>query len=188
MSTLQAAMPTIILHEGGFSNDPTDPGGATNYGISLRFLLSTGDLDKNGLPDGDVNDDGLVNVADIQSMTITEATHLYDLYWWSKYGYSQIVNQTIATKLLDLSINMGQTAAVKCLQYALRSSNGIQLTIDGVMGPQTIAAINATSPSSLLMVLKSEAAGYYKQIVAKNPTMQKYLKGWLNRAYSNVVS
>lgn len=187
MSTLAAAMPTIFLHEGRYVNDPLDPGGATNYGISLRFLLSTGDLNHDDLPDGDIDHDGDIDIDDIKALTPEQATDLYNLYWWSRYNYGSILNQTIATKTLDLSVNIGSLAAHKCLQRALRASNGVQLEVDGILGPKTLDVVNKTSPDLLLPAFKQAAAGYYEAIVHKNSKMQEYLKGWLNRAYANVV-
>lgn len=187
MSSFERAMPTIQLHEAGLANDPDDPGGITNFGISIRWLLTTGDLDHDGLPDGDIDGDGDIDADDIKKLTQPLADKLFLLYWWNKFKYGQINNQVIATKVFDFSINMGSLPAHKCLQRALRASNGIQLEIDGILGPKTLEAVNKTSPDRLLPALKQAAASYYEAIIMKNPKMSKYRNTWLRRAYANVV-
>lgn len=188
MSEIKLALPTIFLHEGRYVNNPKDPGGATNYGVSLRFLLQTGDLDKDGWLDGDINHDGKIDIADIKAMTETDAARIYDLYWWSKYGYGKINSQTIATKVFDLAINMGEIGAHKCVQRAVRAVNGSVLVDDGILGQTSMGAINNVNPLQLLPAFKSEAAGYYRSIRLKSGNEQEFIKGWLNRAYSDMVS
>jgi Putative secretion activating protein len=185
MSALTLAMPTIFLHEGRYNNRPTDPGGATNFGISLRFLLQTGDLDKDGLPDGDINIDGYVDINDIKAMDEASATRLYDLYWWSRYHYQDINDQQIATKLFSLAINMGAKPAHKCLQRATRSVSSTLIADDGLFGKATLELVNRVDPNNLLAAFKSEAAGYYRSIKYKGS--EDYIKGWLNRAYSDLI-
>lgn len=189
MATLKEAMPTIILQEGRKANNKNDPGGYTDYGISLQFLLQTGDLDKDGWQDGDINHDGVINSEDIKSLDPDKASHLYDLYWWSKYGYETIQDQGIATKLLSLAINMGNLYAHKCLQRAVRAATGIILVDDGIIGNKTFTAVEMCDPKILLSAFKSEAAGYYRSIRFKDPNKDPnvFLKGWLNRAYSDMV-
>lgn len=189
-SELKLAMPTIFLHEGRRSNNVNDPGGLTDYGVSLRFLMQTGDLDKDGWQDGDINHDGVIDAKDIDAMTPEEATKIYNLYWWEKYGYGRIENQIIATKVLDFSINMGHIGAHKCIQRAVRAANSkLVLTDDGILGDKSFGAINSVNPEKLQASLKSEAAGYYRSIKFKDPTKDAkvFLKGWLNRAYSEAV-
>lgn len=188
MAQLKLALPTIFYHEGRYVNSKSDPGGATNFGISLKFLLKTGDLDKDGWLDGDVNHDGKLTVEDIKQMTEAEAAKLYDLYFWSKQGYGGIDDQSIATKVFDLAINMGSLGANKCLQRAVRTANGSHLLLDdGLFGRQTLAAVNEANPVKVLAATKSEAARYYNQIVIKNPKLECYLRGWLNRAKSDMI-
>lgn len=186
MAELKLALPTIFFHEGRYVNNPKDPGGATNFGVSLRFLLKTGDLDKDGWLDGDIDHDGDIDIDDIKQMKMPDAAKLYDLYFWSKYGYANIYDQDIATKVLDLAVNMGPRGSHRCVQRAVRSSIGNILVEDGDLGSKTFSAINLSNPMELLPALKSEAAGYYRSI--KYNGAQDFLRGWLNRAYSDAVT
>jgi lysozyme family protein len=187
MSELRLALPTIFLHEGRYVNNIKDPGGATNYGISLRFLLQNGDLDKDGRLDGDIDRDGDVDIDDIKKMTLEDAAHLYDLYFWSRHGYSRVDDQAIATKVFDLAINMGSVGAHKCIQRALRAASNYKVAEDGVIGKESFKAINTSNPVKLLPSLKSEAAGYYRSIRLKGGNEKEFINGWLNRAYSDAI-
>jgi len=184
--TFYQALECALRHEGGFVNDPSDPGGATNYGVSFRFLAQVGelDLDQDGRKDGDFDLDGDVDVGDIRSMSPQDAAKIYQLHWWDKYGYEGINAPRIAIKLFDLSINMGARQAHKCLQRALRACGHEGVVDDGVLGPKTFEAINKTSALELNAALRSEAAGFYRALVAAKPPLSKYINGWLNRAYS----
>lgn len=185
MAEFSLAINTVFKHEGRYVDDENDAGGATNYGISLRFLLSTGDLDKDGWRDGDINHDGDVNVEDIKFLSITDAEDLYRRYFWDKSGYDRIHDQVIATKLFDLAVNMGNHGANKIAQRAVRSAIGLKLDDDGILGLRSVAGINMSDPKILLPAIKSEAAGYYRAIRTKGANT--FLKGWLNRAYSNPI-
>jgi lysozyme family protein len=63
MSDFNQAVKVILQHEGGYVDNPNDPGGATNYGISLRFLADHPES-------GDFNGDGEVDAEDIANMTV----------------------------------------------------------------------------------------------------------------------
>jgi lysozyme family protein len=65
-------------------------------------------------------------------------------------------------------------------------SVGINVQEDGLLGPVTLSATNNADTNALLAAIKSEAAGYYRLIAAKNPSQQKFLNGWLNRAYRQI--
>lgn len=177
MRSFELAIPIILKHEGLLVDDPSDAGGITNYGISLRFLLSTGDLNKDGLPDGDIDNDGDIDAEDIKKLNIIDAKKLYKLYWWDKYGYDAIESPAIAAKVFDLAVNMGAKQAHKCLQRALRA-NKLTVDDDGLLGIKTFKAVNQVIYVSLIAALRSEAAGFYRSL-----NKPKYLNGWLNRAY-----
>lgn len=179
MSSFEQAIVTVLLHEGITSDDAEDRGGPTHYGISLRFLKTLDELETEGFLAGDINHDGQIDVQDIQSLGRRGAIALYRAYWWDRYGYDRITHQTIATKVLDLTVNMGAKASHCCLQRAVRATSGRCLVEDGILGPKTLQAVNDLNSETLLIAYRSEAAGYYRSL--RQPHFEK---GWLNRAYA----
>lgn len=193
MSTFDSALPTILEHEGGYVNNLHDPGGATNYGISLRYLQARGDLDGDGFLDGDIDRDGDVDADDIVAMDEQAAGVFYKTGFWHPGKYGLINAQELATKAFDLGVNMGIKQGAKCVQRALQAA-GVVLKDDGVIGPATLAAINASDALVVLAATRSEAAGFYRALILRNSALRKrrvdvvnfsvFKTGWLRRAYS----
>lgn len=188
MSNFDDAFHVVLGHEGGFSDHRADPGGATNYGISLRYLLARGDLDHDGLPDGDVDGDGDVDVDDIRALSPLDAKHLYHTGFWTPNRLGEVRDQTIATKIFDMCVNMGSRQAWRLVQRACNDHGG-HLEDDGVVGPKTLHAVNAfadddESPDgpSLLGLIRIQQAEFYEQLVANRPSLEPFLQGWRNRA------
>ncbi len=177
MSWFELAIPTVLEHEGGYVDDPDDHGGATNYGISLRYLK------KQGADVGDFDGDGDVDVDDIRAMSVDDAEHIYRTLWWDRFGYGDIVDQALATKVFDLAVNMGARQAHRLLQRACRAA-GKPVTVDGLLGPVTLGAVNDLPATAVLAALRSEAAGFYRVLIARDPVRRKWQTGWLRRAYS----
>lgn len=177
MSDFSKAIPFILKHEGLYSDNPKDPGGPTNYGISLSFLKGLGCA-------GDLNHDGVVDVRDIKGITVADAMKLYYDNFWAKYKYENVIAQPIATKLFDLCVNMGPTAAHKVAQLSVNRLvvEREKLTADGILGPKSFAAINGIKPNTLMNILCNEAEKYYDSLVIKKPDLETFLRGWHNRA------
>jgi lysozyme family protein len=150
----------VMMHEGGYVKDPKDAGGETKFGISKRSYPHL----------------------DIKNLTQDRANQIYFCDFWMKCKCENIDDDNIATKFFDLAVHTGIPQAVKLIQRALRAT-GTQVVEDGIIGPETMAAVNKTDPTDLLAALKSEAAGYYRLIANANPTQQRFIEGWLNRAY-----
>lgn len=175
--TFAMAIQTVLRHEGGFVDDPLDPGGATNFGISLRFLRSLGvDL-------GDFDDDGDLDEDDVKVMTQADAIRIYRREFWDRYRYQRL-HPVIAIKVFDLSVNMGPGNAHRRLQWALHGCGERHVTVDGIIGAQTTTAVEQTSSGNLICAIRAEAGFWYRDLAREKPATAKYLKGWLNRAYS----
>ncbi|WP_372069752.1 glycosyl hydrolase 108 family protein (plasmid) [Tistrella mobilis] len=173
-----AAIETVLAHEGGYIDDPDDPGGATNWGVSLRYLRAIGDLTL-----ADVDGDGDVDVDDIRQMTRAQAAAIYHREWWVRYGYGQLP-VPVSAKVMDLAVNMGASQAHRIAQRALRAVDARQAVVDdGIIGPLTRRAILSVDSGRLVTAIRSEAAGFYRGLVVAQPVRQKWLRGWLNRAY-----
>ena len=173
------AMKLVAKHEGGWSNDPTDRGGATNYGISLRFLK--------GLPKfiGDIDHDGDVDVDDIKSLTPDKAKELYYSQFWVPLNVENLRHPWVQIKVFDMAVNMGNKRSITLLQRGFNLSSPIfHLKVDGALGPKSIAAMNAANGENLLKRFQEECIKFYEAIVRNDASQSKYIKGWKNRVYS----
>lgn len=181
MSDFNKAIPTVLMHEGGFVNNASDAGGATNYGISTRFL-------QGHLSDGDFNHDGVVDLTDIKNMTKDEACTIYKKFFWDPNNYTSIVDQTITTKIFDFTVNMGASRSHKIAQAAINKVTNGSLDVDGVFGQQSIDAVNLImsddDKQSLITAISDGAYAFYQALVAHDPSQEQFLLGWRNRAFS----
>jgi lysozyme family protein len=167
MATSDSAIKLVLGHEGGYVNDPGDPGGATKYGVTQKdYTAWTGDENLN-----------------VANLLPSEAVQYYQEAWWEKGCYAQIEEQAVADRYFDLAVNLGTSRATKCLQEAVNSLGAAQLVVDGQCGPATIAAVNGCAPGTVLPALQEAAKAVYEAIVQRNPVMGKFLNGWLNRLY-----
>ncbi len=171
MDNFNYAIEFVLKNEGGFTVDHAGP---TNFGIVLRELQALG---------LDLNQDGVVDIRDIQGATREQAIDWYRRYRWLPGRFAEIESPDVATKVFDASVNMGLHQAGLLLQRALRAV-GTVVVLDGKIGTKTIAATNSSIPRELLVAFRSEMAGVYRLIVHNNPTLFKSCeKGWLDRAY-----
>ncbi len=161
--------------EGGFVNDPDDPGGATNHGISLRWLLKFGRLSKH-----DYDSDGDLDADDIALMSLEDAREIYLMHFWSPW-YEKLP-QHLAIKLFDLGVNMGTRQAVKLYQQVVGT------TPDGLFGPATMEASYKAnmyhSYADVQLRFEERAARFYYDLTTRRHSLRKFLYGWLTRAYA----
>ena len=168
MAIFGRAFESTIRWEGGYVNDPNDPGGATRFGISQRSYPAE----------------------DIKALTLERARFLYQRDYWDAYHLGRIENQVIANKAFDMLVNMRPRAAVRVLQKAVNylTSRSKEIKVDGKLGPKTLKAINWVARTGdgahrLLLALRGYHFTHYAKLVAsKNTRYETFARGWLERA------
>lgn len=170
MSDYKQAIQKLLYWEGGYSNDPQDSGGETNFGITQRSM----DEFLKTWPDSSFP-------KSVKSLTRDQAASWYMVEYWTPMKLSSITSQDVASVLLSFAVNQGAVHAVGRLQTLL----GVK--IDGHCGPLTIAAINAADPIKLTNDFCHETLKFYQGLVAGKPSMAKFLGGWTNRVQAYTV-
>lgn len=145
----------IIKREGGFVHDPADAGGRTQFGISERS-------NPEAWADGKVTED--------------EAREIYINKYVKGPGFDKIADKQLQAQLIDLGVNSGPAIAVMRLQEIL------QVTVDGILGPETLGALVKLHPEDVNTHLVIARVKMIGKIVSKNPSQLKFLSGWLDRA------
>lgn len=175
MSDFKTAIPVTLQHEGGFVDNPADPGGATKYGITQKDLDATS-VEFPWLP------------AHVADLTEEEASKWYEtttkperfnnpLYW-------QIESQDVATKVFDLGVLFGVGEAVKILQIVLGAAYPDLGAPDEIFGQHTLECVNKTDPTSLLNGYKTAFVAYALRIAANRPSERIFVAGWGRRINS----
>jgi len=180
MKTVPQIAQEIVAREGGYVNDPGDPGGATNYGVTLGTMRALR---------LDVNGDGCVDVADVKGLTRAEAVQIFIRHYYERPGLAALPPE-VQPSLFDMYVNSGANA-VKVLQRLLAAS-GHACTADGQIGPTTIAAATtmaALHPGALGPAYSIARRDYYYALGDARPASRKYARrrdggkgGWITRA------
>ena len=145
----------VVLHnEGGYVNDPKDPGGANNFGIAKRSH-----------PD-----------VDIKNLTKEDAKRIYYQDYWMKNRVPQLPDE-LKHIYFDMCVNQGRGRAVKILQQAA-NAKGAELKVDGGLGPKTLSAMKGVE----LQRVRAYRVKYYADLVTRKPDLEKFYYGWFRRA------
>ena len=170
----------IVTREGGYVNDPDDPGGATKYGVTIHTMRRLG-LDLTG--------DGQVDDADVQVLTKARAVTIFVEHYFRAPGIDRLPGPLHAS-VFDMYVNAG-AQAVKILQRLLCDMR-LPVTVDGVIGPQTIAAAQkalAAAPDHLVDAYGIARRNYYYDLADRRANSRKYARrrdggkgGWIKRA------
>ncbi len=158
MSDFKTAVLLTLQHEGGWVNNPTDPGGETNMGITQKDMPGQ----------------------DMRTLTVEQATAYYQEHYW-KPLYSQIIDQNLASKIFDMGVLFGIGTAIKVLQTIFVMH---QIIADGVFGSRTLDIVNTAEPVGLLAAYKTRLVTHALGIVANKPTEREFFAGWVRRINS----
>lgn len=147
----------LIGHEGGYVNDPRDPGGETNWGVTKRTAQANG------------------YTGDMKTMARQQAYEIYHRAFWVRYQCDQMP-PAIAYQFFDAAVNHGFGNASRMLQRA------VGVLDDGIIGKYSLEAINRNPISDTLMVLNGERLNFYTRL----EKFDRYGKGWVNRVAQNL--
>lgn len=147
-------------HEGGYVNDPKDPGGETKYGISRRSYPGE----------------------DIKNMTLDRAKEIYRRDFWGPAGCDGLPD-LLKFEMFDLAVNTSApgkpVTAIRLLQQAVGAG------VDGTLGPNTLLAAQTLDPAKALRRLQGLRLRYYANV--PKATRELYLAGWVNRVADNML-
>lgn len=164
MAEIKKLSPIVAKWEAGFVNDPKDKGGATNMGITIGTWRQIG-YDKDG--------DGDIDVIDIRLLDENDFSAVLKVYW-NKWQANRLINQSVANLLVDWVFTSGKWGIVIPQRI-------LGLKQDGIVGNQTIMAINLVDQKKLFNSIFEARKKFFEDIVKNNPSQKRFLKGWLNR-------
>jgi lysozyme family protein len=167
----------VLANEGGYVNDPQDPGGETYKGVARKIWSAWDgwtnvDLNKrqSGFP-GNLEKDH-----DLQS----KVEHFYESNFWNKVHGSDLNDQRIANSIYDFAVNAGSSTSVGLAQSV------VDIETNGVMDPVSIDAINKFDPELFLSIFTITKIARYISIVKRRPIHQKYFYGWVRRSLGDI--
>lgn len=168
MTAFEEALAYLFGNEGVvYTNDPSDSGGPTKFGITLKTFS-----DFVGRP---------VAPHEIEALTIKDIKPIYLRNYWQPLACPAIKERAISTALFDCGVLYGVFWATVFAQQTLKDC-GASLVIDGVFGNQTLTGLNAIPANRFLRKLNLVVKDRIDSIVLQNPKNAKFKKGWTKRA------
>ena len=156
LSDWQKSFELMLKSEGGYVNNPADPGGMTNLGVTKATW-------ENWV--GRASDE-----AEMRGLTPEKVEPLYKKKYWDAVRGDELP-PGISYLCFDFAVNAGAGRAIKTLQSA------VGVTPDGGFGPMTMAAVQAIDPKELIERFSQAKEDFYRSL----PTFGTFGKGWLNR-------
>lgn len=180
MAPFEEAIEELLPIEGGYSNDPADSGGETNFGITVAVARAFGYM------------------GPMRDMKRADAIAIYRERFWSSLALDSIqaVSVPLALELFDISVNLGPERAGTFLQRALNVLNNSaahypDVTVDGRVGPMTFAALRAYARHRgadgervLLLALNALQGAWYIELAEKRPKDERFVFGWFAKRVS----
>lgn len=146
----------IKKYEGGWANSAADKGGCTMSGITIGTFKTYYGKDK--------------TCADLKKLTEQQWDYIFQTGWWKPLKLADVKNTSIAILIADMAFMSGTGAAIKKIQGCLGT------TADGIIGPKTLALINANDSKEVFFKLWGMRYEWLCRIAYGG-----YLNGWLNR-------
>jgi lysozyme family protein len=130
----------------------------------------------------DIDGDGDVDEDDVKAVNLDNIDDIYLKTFWKRNHYDQIVNQRLAIKLFDTSVNVGGSRANKLLIMSMNSVLHEEMLIEETLDKAIIRIANSIEPVVLLDEYRAQQAKFYKDIIKIHPQYKVFERGWANRA------
>lgn len=156
MTRFSTCLPRVLAHEGGYVDHKLDPGGATNLGVTLGTLSAY-----RGKP---------CTKGDVKALTPATVAPIYEASYW-RAACCDKLPAGVDYMIFDLAVNSGPSRARKFLQRVAG------VTVDGEVGPKTLAAVNALGGRAMIARLSEDREAFYRSL----GTFPTFGQGWLRR-------
>jgi lysozyme family protein len=209
IAAITLSLDTTLDLEGGYVNDPVDPGGETNHGVTIATARESGydgemrELERDcdfpvRLPASIAE---TIEEAELEQLetdsdgeTKCAAQILYEGYI-ERPGYVPffVIDPWVAREVFDTAVNMGPRRPNRFFQRAVNRQCGTRLAVDGIIGPRTVKAwqdcrANLGVPVCRAMIrdLDAQQEAEYHRLIRINPRLVRFRKGWLAHRIGNV--
>lgn len=169
MADFEKAIKYVLENEGGWT---IDSGGWTMYGITVPAVARHRHVASASITEHYM-----------RNLRLEEAKEIYREQYWLELSCDKITDQAIATCILDTGVNRGPSVAAKYAQRVANMLKPNQLSVDGMIGPKSLAVINACQPLTFVRNFEAMEMAGYNAIIARDPgKYERYRKGWTRRA------
>ncbi|MBF9223004.1 glycoside hydrolase family 108 protein [Hymenobacter ruricola] len=179
MADFATAHALTTRNEGGYAHNPADAGGETLFGVSRKNFPQWA-----GWPIVDElkRHAGFPGTANANAQLQQLAHALYKTAFRNVLKLDGVTNQAVANAAYDFGVNAGTGRAAGFLQRAVNVTSGAQLVADGVVGPRTVAALNAHPHQALLLKAFAFLRGtFYIGLAEKSLTQEQFIPSWFLR-------
>lgn len=164
LSPFEAAFEHVLGLEGGYVNDPRDPGGETNLGITHLTLAAA-------------KERGIVPMTTtVKALTTEQAKAIYRVMYWEEVGADKLPFK-LAVFVFDAAVNQGHHPAIRMLQDA------VGVHADGILGPRTLAAVYGSDATETAAMYMARRALRY----TRTRNFEIFGLGWLKRLFKIVL-
>lgn len=164
MNRFEQCLSHVLEHEGGYVDDPEDPGGATNMGITRRTLADW----RHVAPWPDLPK------TEVRNLKRSEAANIYQNRYWQVCG-AQNMPVGLDLALFDFAVNSGPRRAVQYLQAIVRTIE------DGVVGPRTLSAVERACRTRGVAALIALLCANRMAFLRRLSTYERFGSGWTSR-------
>ena len=161
-SKLEEYMPTLLGHEGGFVNNPNDPGGATNKGITLNTFKKYSE-DLLGVKP---------TLGNLKRLTDNQASAIYETGYWNPSGAGRISDKQMGWLHFDTYLHGGASSVLRSTLSIYDRGSGI-----GNLNTQ----LRTTNASEIFEQYKCERICRFDRIIENNSNLSVFRQGWINR-------